>query len=759
MSTTTTSFQPRPSTGAIQHGHSPVAAPSIDPVRLLKQYYKWLVVAGVFGVALGIGGHFLLLWQLPLYTAKVTLKALPYTEKLEAGGRTTGKEGGADDMQKLIATQQQIITSERLLTDAANEPAIRNETSWARKFLNSKTNEYDAAAAGKYLADHVISARTPSESVLIMVSATTRSKTDSAAIANSVVRTYLNRLQQRASAENTETLATLTRRLSTMEADRQALERRGQRMLGDSRIESVKFQHTAAGGEIQELSKLLVDLRNDYKQRRDQLANYQMQQASGGGGSFPDILRAEVQKDVTIFNLDQQLAGARSQLISARSRLGPNHPEIRRSESYVKALESQRAAEEQRLLSEKFNALIESFQMEVNGLESKIKESEENMAKAMQRSTELTQIIEDYKRIQNDLERKAKERDEIQANIGLLQDVTQSEKFKRVVIDTQASIPEKPSFPKPEIVIPITTLLCVGLVAGVLVLRELLEQRVRTPADMASIPRARVLGVIPNLDEDPSAPESLETALRDCPHGVIAEAVRQLRTAVLKRLRPEGRVSLVIAGGLPGSGATSVLANLARSCAALDERILVIDANLRRPHCHEAFGLPEGPGLGEVLAGQATLEAAVQKSDLPNLHILCAGAKASRVYERLNSDAMTRLLDAARSSYDLILVDAPPMTVSGDALVLANRCDASMFVARAYSETRGLVTRVARQLAESKGEFLGVVVNGVRSSAGGYFKKNYQMAHEYHGGTPVRPVKPAKAKKSLPEGTEPTKAA
>lgn len=755
MATTTTTQPIRPSSGPGGPppgfgGPAPAGGllnPSVDPIRLVKQYYKWLLVAGAFGVAIGIGAHFLLLFQFPLYTAKATLRALPYSEQItDAGGRTTGKEGGADEMLKFITTQQQIITSERLLSDAVNEPTIRNETKWAKRFVNTRTQGYDIADAAKKMSDDVIRTRSRSESVLIEVSATVRDRTDSATIANTVVRAYITRVQQRSAQESTDAMQILTRRLATVEADRLSLERRAQRMLGENRIETIEFQHTSAGVEINKLSPILVELKNAVKQRGDQLAQYEGNLTAQGGAIYPDFLRAEVNKDVTIFTHDQTLSSLRSQLGSARSRLGQNHMEVKRLEALVRSAEAQRAADEQRLLSEKFNALIELTRDEVRSIQTQIRESEENLRSATQRSAELTLVIEDYSRLKADIDRKSKERDELQVKISQLQDVIQSEKYKRVMIETPAAIPDLPSFPKPEIVIPVTAVLCVGLVGAFLLVRELLEQRVRTPTDVALIPRTRVLGVIPDLAEDPSGPTSLETSTKDQPDGVIAEQVRQLRTSIMKRLRPEGRSSLVLTSGLPGSGATGVLAALARSCAALNERILVIDANLRRPRCHGVFGVAEGPGLGEVLAGQATLESAAQKTDLSNLHVLSAGARASRVYERLNSDAMTALIESAKASYDLVIVDSPPMTVAGDAAVIASRCDASALVVRAFSETRGLIARVGRQIAESHGEFLGVIVNGVKSSAGGYFKKNYQLTHEYHGGGEI-PAKTGRGEK------------
>ena len=155
-----------------------------------------------------------------------------------------------------------------------------------------------------------------------------------------------------------------------------------------------------------------------------------------------------------------------------------------------------------------------------------------------------------------------------------------------------------------------------GLVFGVIVLKEVTEQRVRGPADVAIIPRVRILGVIPDSAEDPTKPARIERASHDKPNGVIAESFRQLRTSLLKYLHQKDATTVVIFGGNPGSGASTVIANLASSIALCEKRVLVIDANFRRPSLHRIFGVDEqAPGLGSLLADTCTFDEAVQATD------------------------------------------------------------------------------------------------------------------------------------------------
>ena len=211
-----------------------------------------------------------------------------------------------------------------------------------------------------------------------------------------------------------------------------------------------------------------------------------------------------------------------------------------------------------------------------------------------------------------------------------------------------------------------------------------------------------------------------------------AESFRQLRTSLLKYLHQKDATTVVIFGGNPGSGASTVIANLASSIALCEKRVLVIDANFRRPSLHRIFGVDEqAPGLGSLLADTCTFDEAVQATDSHGLHMLTAGPEESRVAERLMTPQMQRILEQVRERYDVVLIDVPPAIVSSDAMTLLGIADCAALVARAYGEKRGLIARIRNQVEETHTDFAGVIVNAVRSSAGGYFKKNYRTTHDY----------------------------
>jgi capsular exopolysaccharide synthesis family protein len=355
----------------------------------------------------------------------------------------------------------------------------------------------------------------------------------------------------------------------------------------------------------------------------------------------------------------------------------------------------------------------------------------------------LTRKLNELVVVQNritDIEAKVDQNTELVSDYQIrrkgLQTTTRMDVSDRVILYSPERIPQIMAFPKLYIMIPAGVFVIGGLFAAGIVLFETIDQRVKSATDIAAMPMARVLGVLPHAAEDPSDVKTIETVYRDHPSGVLAEGYRQTRALTLKQMRQVGARSVAIIPTMPGSGASTVAANLAQAYAAADLKTLLIDANFRRPRQHAIFGLEEAPGLSDVLAGTLRLDEAARATGYDGLDVLSTGSADSRRQERLATDTMVRLIADALGSYDYVIVDVAPIVVSGDAINMANKVDATILVTRAYSEKRGMVARVLRELGEQPAETLGVIVNGVRAAAGGYLRRNIIATHKYQSSAP-----------------------
>lgn len=730
-------------------GGAPPSAPSsklnvaIDPVKLLRQNWLWLGLAGVMGIGLGIVAHFALLFTTPVFAARAYFEAVGVIENVDDAQDSIGSS--EDEIERFIQSQVQTMMSDEILRSAAENPRVRQETQWSKKYT-SNSGEYDPVEAYLALKD-IVSVRAIPETNFITMSVTAGKKNDAVTIASVVSAEYQEKRRRESQQAGLDITQSLTNQLNGIQEENLLIQDRMRRLLRDNNLSTLDEKLTKERAEIQALLPVLQETRYSLGNLREQLAIYEEQLSAPGGANYPELIRSIVRQDPVIQTFVRRVADYKASLRTARESLGPNHRSVTQLEQTIASTEDEMAAQEQALLAEKFVEYIEGMRTQIRTLQTIEAESVARLEDAEARQSEIQAILEDYNTLKGDLDRLGDRETELEARISEANAIQGRRDAERIRVAQAPRPDERPVFPKLIIVVPGVTILVVGFVGGLIFLRELLEQRVRGPADLALIPRLRIAGVIPDLSEDPSRPPAIETAVLDRPDGVISEAVRNTRAEILKRFGHSGHKTLLIASGMPGSGSTSFAVNFARSCASCELRTLVVDANFRRPGVHKATGASEEPGLSDVLSGDTNLTGAVQSGDTPGLDVLAVGSAGRRKPEHLITASFQRLLDEARENYDIVIIDAPPAIVSSDSLTLAAKCDASLLVIRAYAETRGLVTRLRSKLDEANAEFMGVIVNGVRAAAGGYFRKNYLETHRYGAGnTGAAPEPKAKAK-------------
>lgn len=217
---------------------------------------------------------------------------------------------------------------------------------------------------------------------------------------------------------------------------------------------------------------------------------------------------------------------------------------------------------------------------------------------------------------------------------------------------------------------------------------------------------------IPKLELE--APAEL-VAIRD-PQSPAAEHLRAIRARVLRTFEERGYRSLLVSSPGRGEGKSTTAANLALLLAAeIDRRVLLVDADLRKPAVSRLFGLPEGPGLAEVALGRVAWPQVVRRAPWNGLAVLPAGGRATAAAELLNSPAARQFLQEARAAYDFVVIDTAPVLPVADAVVLARLVDATLLVARARRTP--LEALVASAEALGKATLLGVVLNALPESA------------------------------------------
>jgi capsular exopolysaccharide synthesis family protein len=251
-----------------------------------------------------------------------------------------------------------------------------------------------------------------------------------------------------------------------------------------------------------------------------------------------------------------------------------------------------------------------------------------------------------------------------------------------VEITSPAVAPLWPSFPRRELILSLSAACALMLAAALAVVLDSLRRGIHTAEEVATSRNVRVLGVVPQSTKRLVARDpSLSTQVITEPLGAYAEAIRSIGVSLLTGPSVADNKVVLVTSALPGEGKTTLVLSLGRLAAAAGKTVLVMECDLRRPSLLRTLPDP-GVGLVDVLNDTVTLHDAIQTDPASGLRYLCAGAKALYPAELLNSEAMNAVLDAVRSSFDLVLIDTPPIGIVSDALVLSTRSDATIVVLR-----------------------------------------------------------------------------
>ncbi|BDZ42738.1 chromosome partitioning protein [Paraoerskovia sediminicola] len=270
-----------------------------------------------------------------------------------------------------------------------------------------------------------------------------------------------------------------------------------------------------------------------------------------------------------------------------------------------------------------------------------------------------------------------------------------------------AVVPEVPSSPKTLLWIALG--LVGGAVAGVtyIALREIVDTRVRDLHGVTAVVDAPVLGSVAHERRVPRHP------LLDDPStsNQRAEAFRQIRTNLTFLEVANERVLLPITSSVPGEGKSTTAANIAQSLAAGGSRVVLVEADLRRPALGPLLGLESMAGLTTVLAARAELDDVIQHWGTTSLDIVLAGERPPNPSELLGSDAMLKLLGKLSKRYDKVVIDCPPLVPVTDAAVIARACGGAVLVAGAGRVKRADLQQAVSNLKSVGAPIIGVVAN------------------------------------------------
>ena len=294
-------------------------------------------------------------------------------------------------------------------------------------------------------------------------------------------------------------------------------------------------------------------------------------------------------------------------------------------------------------------------------------------------------------------------------------------KIGNVRVLDEAVVPQVPVKPNRKVIV--AAALALGLFLGIVaafVRSSFIEQRLRDPHEVEADTGLPVFSTIPLSPVQSAIAKrrlSGATGVRllaiESPDDPAVESLRSLRTAMQFAMLESPNNRVLITGPTPGVGKSFVTANFAALMAAAGKRTLLIDADLRRGHTHQYFGLQRHGGLSELIAGSLTVQQTVHRQVVPNLDFLATGPLPPNPSELLVSDSFKTNLERLSEQYDLVVIDAPPVLVAADTSTIATHAGTVLLVARADQSTMGELKESTRRLAMGGKAATGVLLNAM----------------------------------------------
>ncbi|MCE9619871.1 MAG: hypothetical protein K8R92_08175 [Planctomycetes bacterium] len=701
------------------------AAVTLDPVRLLREHIKGIIIALVGGAFLGVGLHYLFLYTYPLWTGTAYLEI---RNQLEDAKALNAKDLASEEaVIRLAQTEVARMISRDNLKKALGSGDVQ-KTEWSKgTWFRDENGVFNIDEAATDLENSLRAAHRRGTQIFFL-GWSTHVPEDVPVVLNAVAETYIKDVRSREDSR----FATILR---VYEDNRKVLDdkilQKKQEIQDFVRQKGMTSLNEISSENSKTLEKLRDELANTTKElsvAESRLKQAEQKQRGEVGLSDEDLRDAD--NDPVMVNLNRDHEDMARRYEAAKVQFGETHTELIQLKNAKEAIAKQRDAKRDEIINRNKLADLRSAINRVETVKSLLTMQQEEFVTNSKKSEEFTSNMAELGTLREQLSQVEEQRKLVAQTINDVNLARLRDESHRVEFVQPAIKPREITFPQLKFMIPGTAVLVCGIYIVILFVREIMDKRIKYPSDLAAVP-GRILGIIPDVEDDPTNPKRAELVVYEKPQSMTAENFRQCATLVERKLAGNNSRVVVVMSPMPGSGTTTMVLNLSACDASMGLKTLMVGANMRRPGISKALGMdPTAVGLGCILNGTVKPEDTLSELG-PNLHFIGAGNPATRAFKLLNTPKMDAFLEWARQRYDRIYLDAPPSVVAGEGLALANKADAAILVARAWQDQKGLVIKLANQLEDSKCLFLGTILNRLKNTAGGYFKKNAEAIAEY----------------------------
>lgn len=693
----------------------------------LKDYFRvvmarrWILISTFTIVVLAA-----LVWvllQTPIYEAEATILIEPegtkFTEFEEAYDPTMTQTGGHMARQEFYETQHELLTSRNVLEKTFEQFNFDEERPYSEMVdpIESFGEKFSVSPVrGTRLARVVFQSPDPEMA---------------ARVVDYHVEQYLEEYERRTLGVTTGGLQELKEKAEEL---RPELERKGeelQEFMVEHNMVSMDEAQNLMMSRLMDINERLGDTRQE-KIRVQSIVD-DVESALEHERSLEDM--PEVIDSETIRNLKLEYVRTRQQLEALEGKFGESHPEITSSWAELQTIGER--------LRQEMSSILATKEAELKRLKAQEKELQRQFNEQQERVLEFNEWAVQYEFMQDDYDSLRKTYRAITERIDEIEvSLAAGSQSNNIFVTAHPEIPQNPAKPQKRLVMLLAVMFGLALGTGLCFFVDYLDTTVKSKEDVARLTDAPVLGYVPAVYTGRESKRPVELSSLDNPRGPLAESFRSIRTALSFADRDEELERCVVTSALPQEGKTMVSVNLAITLALSGRKVLMVDADMRKPRLHKIFGVDATNGVSNLLAGntEASLtDLARPTDDVENLSLLPCGPTPPNPSELLAGSAIDNLCERAAESYDAIIFDTPPVVNVTDAAALSQHTDGALLVMRTFSTQEDFARRAVERFDKAGSRIRGVILNTVDVPRGGYYGydpyyKYYQSSYYYYYG-------------------------
>ncbi|MFQ5669580.1 MAG: GumC family protein [Acidobacteriota bacterium] len=526
---------------------------------------------------------------------------------------------------------------------------------------------------------------------------------------NTLARVYVDRNVEIAVEATSRTLDELLRQMQPLREKIRTREHTLLAMAREKKLYIPESQTTTMGERISQLQAELTNVQ--IERGRLEAVFQEISRLESEGGDYQTL--PQVADDEAVQDLDRQAKSLEKDLERMSVSYLDKHPKMIEARSQL--------AEIRRKLGREIDRIISKIKAEHSIARQRERNLEERLTRAKEESLDLTVASTDYKILKSEIQEDKRIYDLILSRIKEI-DLNQETLNNNIRVLDQAVLPTAPVRPRKALNLLAGGLLGLLLGMGTVIFMDYLDNTVKSAEDVEQYLGLHILAVVPRKRKDTSSS--------------VKEAFQTLRTSLLFSSKARSLNTLLVTSAGPGEGKTSTGVGLARKLASAGDRVILVDADLRRPTVHTQLGIERGGGLTNYLlsteGGQAWLRYLKEIPAAPNLKAITCGPIPPNPPELFSTEKFIDLMTQLKKNFDWVVLDSPPLASLSDSLVLASLVDMVALVIKHNQNDRDLIRRSTVSLKKINANIIGAVLNNIDLSRSTY-KDYYYAGYYYYG--------------------------